>query len=154
MGIGKTGVLAADQHIAGQRHFKATGDGDAVDGTNHRLAGLFDGLHWIVVRAFRVGGAQALLAEFLQIEAGRKGSGAGAGEHDGAHIVISFQFAEHAGQIAAQRLAQRVHRLRPVQCDVGNRPITTDQNDIFGHAVPSLPRTLVHCAAGAACNWR
>ena len=65
MGIGKAGIFAADQHVAGQRHFETAGNGDTVDGTDDGLAGLFDGLHRIVVRAFRVGGAQALLAEFL-----------------------------------------------------------------------------------------
>src|SRR3546814_6426496 len=81
MGVGEARVRRGDQYVAGERDLEAAGDRDTVDRTDHRLRAQFDGLHRILVGAFRIGGAEIgrVGAEFLEVEP--RGEGARSEEH-------------------------------------------------------------------------
>ena len=165
MGVGKSRLARRQQHVAGQRQLETASHGCAVDRPNHRARIAQQGSRRVARSLLGLaGGAQAALAraDLLEVQAGAKSS-AGTGQDQHPHRRVGGQAVDRLGQRRHQRLAQRIHRLRPVerQHGVAGR-VDFGEDQVGGHGrgrlngwvliVPRLRLARLSPARQSACR--
>ena len=122
MGIGKPGFGRGEQHIAGKRKFKTTGNRNTIDCADHRSGESADGLdrvadlHRLLHRLRGCIALEPLDAELFQIETGGK-CATGAGQNENSDIRIGLQCIDCIGQLLSKLTRQGIHGTRSIEGD-------------------------------------
>jgi hypothetical protein len=137
-GLAEARVLGGDGDVADHLEHVAAADRDAVDGRDHRLGNVAQGLVQLLElpQAVLAGAVAAGLGVLLLVAARAERPVAGAGQDHARHRPVGPGALHRVQQLADGAAAERVQALGPVDGDYGAPGLDPVQHVGVAHGVP------------------